>query len=138
MDVPEPIVGSEEWARKKEHPHIPRWGNGKHDPNKCCAGTAPRDGSWFGGQCNRKPKIFYGSLGYCGQHDPAATQKRREQRDAAWRAEWAEKNRRSEARHAHAKMLERCHEAIKQIAAGHNDPRTLANEVLASGEANEA
>ena len=119
----EPIdFGTEEWARRTVPPHVSDIYRVPHDPNWCCASVL---GDWFGShQCRRKPRVFYGELGYCGQHDPAVTVQRIAAKVSANAAKYAEQDRQCNLK---ADALS----ALKQIAAGHNDPRALAIEVLA-------
>lgn len=78
------------------------------------AGKVERDGKWF-----------------CRQHDPVAIAARRAKSDAIYRARMAA----ADAARAEAKrkddLANACVEAIRQIAAGHNEPRALAVETLA-------
>lgn len=60
---------------------------------------------------------------YCKQHDPDVRQAKREVRDAKWREEW-DKQARSD------KFTKAARQAIRDIAAGHNDARGLAIKIL--------
>jgi len=119
-----PEVGTEEWARSISHPYTAIIWNTPHNPAYCCATIwGPRVTSW---QCNRKPSVFYGSLGYCKQHDPAAQIARRAEQDKRLREQMETDARKYALRALGPKAIE----ALRQIAAGHNDPRSLAKEVL--------
>jgi len=109
-----------------------------------CAGTcchAVHDDFGVGfHQCSHKAKVkrtvkWHGKAieaEYCATHDPVKVKERRDARDAKWRAEWEAKNKAiAESRRKQNLQIEAL-EAIKQIAKGHNDPRSLALEVLAS------
>lgn len=88
-------------------------------------------------QCSRKNG--HGPHGaYCGQHDPDAVAKRAEARDAAWRAEREAQRNTAEAARKLEAFREAAVAAIRQIAAGHNDPRQLAADVIAKHEGGEA
>lgn len=129
------------------HVFTGRFGREKkpHNPERCCAAVS--SGGWAGiCQCSRKPVVFRDVLhhgkaahyGYCKQHDPVTV----EARAAAQQAKWVEQERIRRAeldRAARAKALrEEALDALKAIAAGHNDPRGLALEVLAkNGEPKE-
>ena len=77
-------------------------------------------------QCRRKNG--HGPEGaWCKQHDPHAVAAKRVAMEAAWRQEWDAKARES-AFTAESKK------AIRAIADGHNDPMTLAREILARYE----
>ena len=78
-------------------------------------------------QCSRKNG--HGPHGaWCKQHDPIARAAKRDAQNAKWRAESELKL----ARHAANAALE---PALRQIAAGHNDPRSLAESVIAALDA---
>lgn len=86
-------------------------------------------GGWRNARCSRP--AGHGPDGkYCKQHDPAAVAKREVARQEKFETEWAAKkaswaaSARRDARDA------ACVEAIRSIAAGHNDPRSLAVAVL--------
>lgn len=71
-------------------------------------------------------------MGYCSTHDPVAVKANRKAREAKWSAEY-------DARVAARKEDMRVRQlgiaavdAIKAIAKGHNDPRSLAIHVLTS------
>ena len=92
-----------------------------------CADRVYSSDAWSGTkQCSRKNG--HGPDGaFCKQHDPVALAAKRVARDAAWRREWDQKARES-AFTAESKA------AIRAIAEGHNDPMTLAREILARYE----
>ncbi len=73
-------------------------------------------------QCNRKNG--HGPHGaWCKQHDPVARKAKQDARNAKWRAEYDDEHRK-------ATFAEDCKAAIRQIAAGHNDPRGLAQSII--------
>lgn len=126
---------TEEEARKIQRPWTGRNVARVHDPKFCCASVVPK-GDNYGWlhqyQCTKKPTHWHGSLGYCGTHDPVAVNKRRDAANARYEAE-------VRARQAESKrraLKDACLDAVKQIAAGHNDPMTLCREVLAGGSSN--
>jgi hypothetical protein len=92
-----------------------------------CAESVADDGRMVtSSQCSRKNG--HGPEGaWCKQHDPQAIAAKREARNAAWRREWDQKARET-AFTAESKT------AIRAIAEGHNDPMTLAREILARYE----
>lgn len=75
-------------------------------------------------QCDRKRGFGPDGL-YCKQHDPAVAEARRKEADRRAEEKW---NNRPEARMRRA--LESAQAALRAIADGHNDPRTLARETL--------
>lgn len=119
-----------------------RWSNGPHDQSYCCA--AVHDGYGVGHhQCTRKPKVWRDVLhrgkptnyGYCTTHDPVRVAERDAARRAKWQAESDARNARWAAQEQERKLKDAALATIRQIAAGHNDPRSLAMEVLATFDA---
>ena len=98
------------------------------DPRWCVASVW--DGRAGSHQCSRKPKHQYGGHGWCAQHYPPNEHKRRAEADAAMRAKWKAEDDAAAAARAAKDLHARALKAIQQIAAGHNDPRGLALEVL--------
>ncbi len=98
----------------------------KPDPYRCCQEVHSPDRFALFYQCSRKRG--YGPEGaYCKQHDPAFV---------------AEKNRAAQAKYKEQRMRERpkwyAHKmlaALKEIASGHNDPRSLAKSLVEQIEA---
>lgn len=100
-----------------------RYGRNRVEPDftRCCEEVSS-DSVWSGyHQCRRKRGYGPGEA-YCKQHDPAAVEKRQ-----------------AAAREASRKQFEKFrmglwsktfHDTLEQIAGGHNDPRSLAQEVL--------
>lgn len=70
-------------------------------------------------QCERRAKV---DGRWCKQHDPEAVKAREAERTAKWNADMA--TRRVEL--AGQRFLN----ALRQIADGHNDPRTLARDTI--------
>jgi hypothetical protein len=99
-------------------------------PHRCAEEV--RDGDWNWKQCSRA-RGFGPDQAFCKQHDPQAVKDRRAARDAKWDADW-EKKKKKWALHAIAPLAV---EALQKIADGHNDPRTLALEVLRQYEGEE-
>ena len=100
-------------------------GNNKgHPPDfeRCAEEISSDRYSMMYHQCSRKNG--HGPHGaWCKQHDPDAVKKRRDAQYQKWRAEWAERDRK-------AQFAADCKDAIRQIAAGHNDPRGLAQSII--------
>jgi hypothetical protein len=97
------------------------------DYTRCCEqvhGTSRADGIY---QCRRK-NGFGPNGAYCKQHDPDAVKAKA----AARQAEYDAKGAREIARWKATAALE---PALRQIAAGHNDPRSLAESVIAALDA---
>ena len=98
--------------------------NNPPDYSKCCGSVS--NGSFGSKQCSRA--AGHGPHGaYCKQHDPEAVAKKREDQSAKWRAEHSAQARQSA-------FMRDCQDAIRQIAAGHNDPAGLAREIIAKLE----
>jgi hypothetical protein len=107
------------------------------DPERCRAGICVGGrmvGSFY--QCKNKPVVFReidhprGLYGFCRTHDPVAVRHRQWKRDqeigercAAQQADFQLANDIEDAK-------DRCVDALRQIEAGHNDPRALAREIL--------
>jgi 23S rRNA G2069 N7-methylase RlmK/C1962 C5-methylase RlmI len=117
-------------------PHKTSW---KPDPTRCRASVADGGRSPSFHQCNRKAKVERDvlhngqrlRLAYCNTHDPVAVAVKRAAQEAQWRAKWDERDRRQAEQKRREKLAEAAINAIRQIAAGHNDARGLAQEVLA-------
>lgn len=111
-----------------------RFGNPYLNPNKCARAVPDGGRSPTFHQCNRKPKVTRTvkgkEYGFCATHDPVALNEKYLQRQAKWEREWKETQAKWDYNTAMEKAHEAAIEAIRKIAAGHNDPRTLANEVL--------
>lgn len=97
----------------------------KADHTRCASSVY--DDMWSGArQCSRKNG--HGPHGaWCKQHDPVAVKARDVARRAQWKAEYDAKDRKR-------KFEAECIAAIKSIAAGHNDPRGLAQSLIDEGE----
>lgn len=105
--------------------------------DKCC--TEVHDG-YVSRQCSR-PRGYGPEEAYCKQHDPAAVKAKHEARNAKWQAQYDASKRRAEV----AKENERrgaiyplLIATLQSIANGHNDPASLAREVLESERAGRA
>jgi len=86
-------------------------------------------------QCKNKATVrepYEGvEYGWCGLHAPSAVARRKDQQDRYWRekleAERVARERAAQLRKAN----EAARKALEEIAAGHNDPRALAQQALA-------
>lgn len=97
----------------------------KPDYSRCCEEVYEQGRGMMTHQCARKAK--HGPDGaYCKQHDPAAVKAREDLASAKYAAQ-----RRAERPRWYAKKML---EALKLIADGHNDPRSLAAEIVAEIE----
>lgn len=93
----------------------------KPDPERCAQEVWPNERGAIPSQCARKRG--HGPEGaFCKQHDPAVKAERERKQREKYEAE---RERQRPKWHAH-KFLK----ALREIAAGHNDPRSLAIEVL--------
>lgn len=111
------------------------WNFGKRKPDfaRCAANVSQSDG-WHSGQCKRKAKFDpdeNGNPTTCKQHCEATEAAKKAKHDAEYadymaRAKAASERRKFE-RHARTFF-----DALQSIAGGHNDPRSLAQETIAS------
>lgn len=74
------------------------------------------------------------TLGYCSVHDPVKVAERQRKRKEKWDAERAAEVAKRKAKEAERDLGKRAVEALRRIADGHNDPRSLAQEVLKARE----
>lgn len=95
------------------------------NPARCKAMIADRQIWSLRYQCHRAPVRD----GFCKQHHPDAEAARRAKSHARWEERYAEDQRRRALAGfgAHASSL---YAALKAIADGHNDPRTVAREAI--------
>lgn len=98
------------------------WQAVKVDETRCRASVYVKIGTSSFTQCSRKP-VEGGR--YCRVHTPDAVAARAIAATARYEA-----NRRAERKQAIAWHGAKLVAALRSIAAGHNDPRTLAAEVL--------
>lgn len=103
------------------------------NPRKQCARhiySPLGNGHSVPGQCSKGGRHEHNGFLFCAIHYPPNVA----ERDKARRARWDAESKANVARWAQEeedrKLRDRCLDAIKQIAAGHNDPRALAMEVL--------
>jgi hypothetical protein len=96
---------------------------------KCCAEISGGD-MWHRPSCTRASKVERGGKFYCAIHDPVRVKEKHEQRATAWDAKWTAERAERERGIAEAALKDRALAAIRLIADGHNDPRSLAVEVL--------
>jgi len=92
--------------------------------SSCCKAVFS---GWRNYPCGRKGKLAEDGKFYCGVHSPDAVQKRQAKRDASYaalRTKW-------EAEARHRRFAAAAEAAIREIAAGHNDPHGLAAKTLA-------
>lgn len=89
----------------------------EEDTSRCVMSVTPNERGGFAHshQCNRKRGHGPDKL-YCKQHDPAET-----------KARWDKKLNCAQRPN---RLIAAYREALEKIAAGHNDPRTLAAEAL--------
>jgi len=80
--------------------------------------------------CSRSGVVAREGRFYCKQHDPDAVAARHKARNERWQAEWAEKQRRTAAAERLRDFRAEAVAALRLIAAGHNDPRSLAAEIV--------
>ena len=94
----------------------------KPDLTRCCVEVTSYVGRWpKQNQCNRK-RGHGPDEAYCKQHDPAA----KAARDALLAAKANERHQQWRIEMAGKRFLV----VLRQIANGHNDPRTIAAEVI--------
>lgn len=135
------------------HVHIGRPGSSGPSPKYCC--HAVHEGGHGVGfyQCNNGPKYFRlvaridwrtgeattepVERGYCGTHDPVRVAERKKKRNEKNAAEEVIRKAKQDKRRTREEFVAACIEAVRKIGAGHNDPRTLALEVLQKEPENE-
>lgn len=89
------------------------------DYTRCAAAVF---GAWDTKQCLRANG--HGPHGaYCKQHDPVARKAKQDAGAAKWRNDMENLRREST-------FTSDCQSAIREIAAGHNDPRGLAQSII--------
>lgn len=103
---------------------------------QCQAETSKAMGNWtqFAQCCNRGKVTLADGSTWCGTHSPEAVRKRGAKQAARWaetQAKWAKERADREAKIALETAFPKLRDALQQIADGHNDPRTLAAQVLA-------
>lgn len=96
------------------------------DYTRCCESVS--DGR-FSKQCERARGYGPGKA-YCKQHDPDARKAKADARRAKLTAKMAEIEGAAIERRRVESLRAACVQAIRDIAAGHNDPRGLAAQVL--------
>lgn len=127
----EPTLDAGHLYRPRFWPHAQPW---KPKAGQCrCA--VPDEGRWpTYHQCNRKAKVtrtvkLHGEIvevEYCGQHDPVAVAEKDAARKAKYDAQWAAR----EAKWARQRAGEAALDIVRQVAKGHNDPRTICLDFL--------
>lgn len=113
-------------AEAQKHRYGSWGGNPKgtpYDPKYCCEEVGRNQGGWtMFGQCQKKPGHGPDGL-YCRIHEPEYEKNRRAERDKKDKERW-------DLKFKPYKDKDSFLEALRKIAKGHNDPRTLAEEVL--------
>ena len=91
---------------------------------QCSVEITPYIGNWpqKPRNCRRKGTVEVDGEWYCAQHDPQAIVRKAEEREAEYQRKW--RVRRIE------RYGPRFYAVLREIAEGHNDPRTLAIETL--------
>lgn len=111
----------------------------KPTPGQCRARVHDSGRSVTSHQCRRKAKVtrtvkHHGevvAVEYCGLHDPVAVKAKRDAKRAKWKAEREARDAAAAEKTRQTDLRNDALDALKQIATGHNDPRTLALETLA-------
>lgn len=67
---------------------------------------------------------------YCKTHSPEIVKEKHDKRMEAYRDKRERRNTEQDLRNRHLERAERALEIVRQIAAGHNDPRQLALSLL--------
>lgn len=102
-------------------------------PERCAAAVRkPRIGF---NQCRHKAtvrEVYEGvEHGFCRHHAPSAVKKRKAEQQRRWEEKWAAEKASWVRKERLRKANEAARKALEEIAAGHNDPRALARQVLA-------
>lgn len=124
-------ITTEEDARIVQYPWSGRYGREiPHNTKYCCA-SVPDGGRSMGfHQCGNAPKHFYGSLGYCTKHDPNYIIQKKLAWEADYEAKLAAERAKRNLQALKAEFTQQCIEAVRTIAAGHNDARGLCQNLL--------
>ena len=102
---------TEEEARQLQTPYTKGREMYARDPDpQCCRAQIFRRVGHYFTQCDRKPKVFYGSLGYCGIHDP---QKILDKQDR-WSRESARLTARNKYESAMREWVQKCVELVER------------------------
>jgi hypothetical protein len=114
---------------------IINWYTPKNGQPQCWCGVSTYDRITRFYQCTNvgKTKLADGST-WCGSHTPAAFKRRADaqaERDRVSREKWDAKTRAWRENQRRDQSFPGFLDALRQIEAGHNDPRALAREVLA-------
>lgn len=113
---------SEEWTLSSFHKKT-------YSPDRCAESVWDRIGGWHHYQCSRK-RGHGPEQAFCKQHSPDAKKARKDAQEARWRVEQEERRKARAIRSAKDEALNAC----RAIAAGHNDPRGLAQKVVDMAE----
>lgn len=106
------------------------YGRGKPpDLTRCCQEVQVYPGNWPSYHQCRRPRGHGPEQAYCKQHDPAAAETRRAALTARSKEKWDKRR--------YELYGKQFFDALKQIADGHNDPRTLAKETIKPFEKDE-
>lgn len=96
-----------------------------HRPDRCAETVSDRHGFWHSSQCSRK-RGHGPEQAFCKQHSPEAKAEREAKWQEKYDAERKAYRRERLINEAKSSALDAC----RQIAAGHNDPRELAQAVI--------
>lgn len=92
-----------------------------------CAASVHDSGRGVGfHQCQRKGTLEHDGHKWCKQHFPPNVEKKHAEWEAKYRAERAAEDEAWRKK----KVAARFEDILRQIAAGHNDPRSLAQAIL--------
>jgi hypothetical protein len=98
----------------------------KPDFKRCCEEVRAPERWGLYHQCTR-PRGYGPDAAYCKQHDPEVVNARKEKADTEYR-----KKHRADMTRVYGSSFLR---ALRQIAEGHNDPRSLAKEIVSDFDA---
>ena len=108
-----------------------RYGRDWIVPEKPACCIAEIQSGWSFYQCTR-PRGHGPDGLYCKQHDPVAVEAKRKRQQAKSAAEWAARAAQWDYEKKHKDWVSSCLQALADIAAGHNDPRKLASDLLSA------
>jgi hypothetical protein len=94
----------------------------KPDPSRCCAEVSA---GWHYSQCSRK-RGYGPEEAYCKTHDPVVKKQKLEAERAAYLVKQSAENEKWKLKANAQNFLD----ALRLIADGHNDPRSLAIEAI--------
>lgn len=99
----------------------------EHKPGVCCASMMV---NYISYQCGKPTKVKYGSLEYCGVHNPRSILNRSIKQDEKYAYEAKLRKQSNDRKERQRQFESDCVNAVRQIAAGYNDARSLCQVIV--------